>query len=141
MAMALTNLVCGGVLERYPDLQIVLVEGGISWVSSLLWSLDDAWELMRADLPGLTRRPSEYVRGQCWFTTQPIEESPEPEHLVTTLRQSGMLDRIVFSSDYPHWDFDSPDTALRHVPAELREPIMSGNAQRLYGIDLTEAPA
>lgn len=135
MAVALTGLVAGGVLSRNPDLQLVLVEGGVSWVTSLLWSLDQAWPLMREDLPGMTRSPSAQVREQCWFTTQPIEEAPDPAHLAATLRASGLTDRILFSSDYPHWDFDAPDTALRVLPAALRTPMMSANAARLYRLE------
>jgi predicted TIM-barrel fold metal-dependent hydrolase len=45
-----------------------------------------------------------------------------------------MTDRIMFASDYPHWDFDSPAMSLpRAVPKELRARIMAGNACRLYG--------
>jgi hypothetical protein len=39
----------------------------------------------------------------------------------------------MFSTDYPHWDFDSPDQA---VPAGLdpvlRRKIMADNAKALY---------
>ena len=45
-----------------------------------------------------------------------------------------MSDRILFASDYPHWDFDSPRTAPRLFPAALREQIMGLNGCRLYGL-------
>jgi uncharacterized protein len=45
-----------------------------------------------------------------------------------------MPDRILFASDYPHWDFDSPRTAPRLFPAALRERIMGLNGCRLYGL-------
>jgi predicted TIM-barrel fold metal-dependent hydrolase len=39
----------------------------------------------------------------------------------------------MFSSDYPHWDFDSPARALpAAVPAPMRKKIMGENAARLY---------
>lgn len=47
-----------------------------------------------------------------------------------------MTDRILFSSDYPHWDFDDPITALRVLPAALRWPMAAANAARLYGLTL-----
>lgn len=136
VAVALTGLVAGGVLDAVPDLQLVLVEGGVSWLPSLLWGLDDAWELCRDDVPWLTRPPSEIVRERVWFTTQPIDEPPVPAHLATTWEQTGMTDRILFSSDYPHWDFDDPITALRVLPAALRRPMAAANAARLYGLTL-----
>ncbi|MQA09898.1 MAG: amidohydrolase family protein [Pseudonocardiaceae bacterium] len=135
MALMVTNLISEGVFERFPSLQVILVEGGISWAGPLMWAMDDAAELLRDDVPGLRRRPSEYFREHFWFTTQPIEEPDKPEHLVAALEHTGVTDRIMFASDYPHWDFDSPAIALRGLPKRLRDPIMAGNARRLYGLD------
>ncbi|MEU6641539.1 amidohydrolase family protein [Saccharomonospora sp. NPDC046836] len=132
-ATAATSLVCSGVFEELPQLQVVLVEGGISWLAPLMWALDEAWALLRADTPALRRAPSEYLREHFWFTTQPIEEPEDPRHLTAALEHTGMTDRIVFSSDYPHWDFDSPAMALAALPAPLRQAIMTTNGQRLYG--------
>ncbi len=51
-----------------------------------------------------------------------------------------MTDRIMFSTDYPHWDFDSPDRALpTGLPADVRRSILHDNAAALY--DLAVAPA
>jgi uncharacterized protein len=132
MAAAAASIVCEGVFERIPDLQVVLVEGGISWAGPLMWAMDGAWSRLREEVPLLRRRPSEYFREHFWFSTQPIEEPSDPRHLVTALEHTGMTDRILFASDYPHWDFDSPATALRDLPRGLRESILSGNAHRIY---------
>jgi predicted TIM-barrel fold metal-dependent hydrolase len=132
MAMTATSLVCEGVFEQVPDLQVVLVEGGISWAGPLMWALDSAWSLLREDVPRLRRAPSAYFREHFWFSTQPIEEPGDPAQLAAALAHTGMTDRIVFASDYPHWDFDSPSTALRNLPGDLREQIMTGNPDRLY---------
>ena len=53
----LTSLVCEGVFERFPELRIVLIEGGIAWLAPLMWRLDRACELLRAEAPQLTRCP------------------------------------------------------------------------------------
>jgi len=42
---------------------------------------------------------------------------------------------LMFSTDYPHWDFDAPDRALpKQIPAALRHQIRVDNAARLYGL-------
>jgi predicted TIM-barrel fold metal-dependent hydrolase len=134
MAAVTMSFIAEGVFARFTDLQVVCVEAGISWSGPLMWSMDAAWSAMRDDVPHLDRRPSEYFREHFWFTTQPIEEPDDPEQLVQALEFTGMTDRIMFASDYPHWDFDSPAMTLpRSVPKELKAKIMAANACRLYG--------
>jgi uncharacterized protein len=139
MASLVTSMLCEGVFTEFPDLQVVCVEGGIAWAGPLMWALDEAWSQLREDVPHLTRPPSEYIREHVWFTTQPVEEPDEPGHLETALRHIGMNDRIMFASDYPHWDFDSPRQAPKLFPAALRRDIMGSNACRLYGLPEREA--
>ena len=130
----LSSMVIEGVFARHPKLKVVLVEGGFAWLPSLAWRLDRAWKRLRSETPFLTRAPSEYIREQVWLTTQPMEE-PEPrEHLRDTMNWIGM-DKLLFATDYPHWDFDDPGTAmpLRLSEAE-REAFFIGNARTLYGV-------
>ncbi|WP_337830131.1 amidohydrolase family protein [Pseudonocardia sp. TMWB2A] len=134
MGALVTSLLCEGVLTEFPELQVVCVEGGLAWAAPLIWSLDDGWAALREDVPHLDRPPSEILREHLWFTTQPIEEPRDPADLATVIRHLGLGERIMFASDYPHWDFDSPTSAPRLFPADLREPIMGSNACRLYGL-------
>lgn len=41
---------------------------------------------------------------------------------------------VMFASDWPHWDFDDPEVALRPLPKELRTRILGENAAALYGL-------
>jgi predicted TIM-barrel fold metal-dependent hydrolase len=134
MASLIMSMLCEGVFAEFPSLQVVCVEGGIAWAAPLIWALDDAWALLREDVPHLNAPPSEYLREHFWFTTQPVEEPEDPGQLATVLAQLGMNDRILFASDYPHWDFDSPRQVARLFPAALRGPIMGTNACRLYNL-------
>jgi len=129
----LTSLVLEGVFERFPTLKVVLVEAGFAWAPALAWRLDRQWEKLRQELPRVKRRPSEYIRSQVWFTTQPMEE-PEPRtHLLDTIEWMGW-DRLLFATDYPHWDFDDPETALplRLTDAQ-RSAVFRENARTVYG--------
>ncbi|WP_281426369.1 amidohydrolase family protein [Paenibacillus agaridevorans] len=44
----------------------------------------------------------------------------------------GADNNIMFSSDYPHWDFDNPRVVLQPIRKELRQKILSENAMNLY---------
>jgi predicted TIM-barrel fold metal-dependent hydrolase len=135
MQSQLTSMVAGGMFEAFPDLRVVLTECGLAWAAALRWSMDAAWELMRDDMPRLPRRPSEYVRDHVWFTTQPIEEPEDPQHLLYAIQHAQLEDRLLFATDYPHWDFDSPTQALpRAMPKELRQAILYENALALYDL-------
>jgi hypothetical protein len=129
------SLVCEGVFERFPSLRIVLIEGGFAWLPPLMWRLDKHWSRLKAEVPQLRHPPSHYVREHIWFTTQPMEEPPDPRHLLQVFEHLGSLDRVMFATDYPHWDFDDPDRALpAGLSKENREQIFSGNARSLYGL-------
>jgi predicted TIM-barrel fold metal-dependent hydrolase len=135
MAAGVISLICEGVFEGIPALRIVLQETGISWGAATMWALDSAYERSRAELPHLTRLPSEQFREHLWFTTQPIEEPEDPADLALAFELMGMGDHIMFATDYPHWDFDSPKQALPpSLSKELKARILAGNACALYGL-------
>jgi predicted TIM-barrel fold metal-dependent hydrolase len=122
------------VFERFPTLHVILEEGGIAWMPALLWRLDRIWESMGEHAPSaVTLRPSQLIREHIAFTTQPLDEPEKPHMLGQLLDQMGMNDRIMFASDYPHWDFDDPDRILSGsaLTPELRAKIGSENALRL----------
>ena len=116
------------------------VEAGISWAAALQWSLDSrVGDAARRGAP-LERRPSETFREHVWFTTQPIEEPRDPADLARALGMVGMDDRLMFATDYPHWDFDSPGAgaaararrrAAREDPRRERgSSVWAGNGSR-----------
>ncbi len=41
---------------------------------------------------------------------------------------------LMFASDYPHWDFDSPTHAFPKLPELLRQRIFHENARLFYGL-------
>jgi uncharacterized protein len=137
----LASLIFEGAFDRWPQLKVVMVEGGYSWAVPYAWRLDGAWRLLREEVPDLERKPSEYLRDRVWYTTQPMEEPERPQWYPAMYRQmerAGLGNRLMFSTDYPHWDFDSPTHALpRSLDQDARRRILAENASALYGIPLS----
>jgi uncharacterized protein len=129
----LTSLVFEGVFQEIPELRIVLIEGGVAWLAPLMWRMDRAFELLGSEAPKLDRRPSEVIREHVWLTTQPMDEPERTADLPVLFDHMGMDDRICFATDYPHWDFDSPERAIpRALGEDRRRRIMRDNAHALY---------
>ncbi len=126
------SLILEGVFERFPKLKIIMIEGGFAWLPTLGWRLDAHWQKMRSEVPHLKMPPSAYLHRNLWVSTQPMEEPERGDDLRKVIDWIGW-DRIVFASDYPHWDFDDPDRAFpcRLTEAE-RNMILRGNAETLY---------
>ena len=129
---AVTSLVMEGVFERFPKLKVVLIEGGFGWMPALSWRLDRLYDRMRDEVPHLRRRPSEVIRQHIWVTTQPMEEPDARAHLTDTMEWIGW-DRLLFASDYPHWDFDDPFRAFpANIGDERKHQILTSNGQTVY---------
>lgn len=133
MQAQVISFVFEGVFERFPALKIVLIEGGTAWLPALMWRMDRSWERLGDEVPHVRRPPSAYVREHFWATTQPMEEPPDRAHFLQLLDRLGMDDRLMFATDYPHWDFDAPDQAFPvKLAPELERKIMADNARALY---------
>jgi predicted TIM-barrel fold metal-dependent hydrolase len=130
----LSSMVLEGLFAELPALKVIVVEAGFAWLPALAWRLDQVWSRLRSETPDLLEPPSATLRRQVWLTTQPMEE-PEPrEHLLDTIGWIGW-DRLLFATDYPHWDFDDPAHALPlRIGTAERHDFFIGNAMKLYGI-------
>ena len=133
----LTSLVTEGVFTKFPGLTFVMLEGGVSWLPPLLWRMDKNWKALRMTTPWVDRLPSEIVTEHLRFSTQPIEEPEDAKHFHAILEMFDAERMLMFATDYPHWDGDTPDFTARAFPKALRPAIMGGNALALYR--LTEA--
>ncbi|GIX15359.1 MAG: hydrolase [Paracoccaceae bacterium] len=130
-----TSLIIEGVFEAFPRLRVAIIEGGFSWVPALGWRMDRHWQTFREEVPHLREPPSAYLRRHFWFATQPIEEPPNPRDLEAVIDWIGW-DRLLYSSDYPHWDYDDPHHVFRFpLDPDRKAAVFGGNARALYGLD------
>lgn len=129
--MQVTNMVFNGVFEKYPHLKLLMVEGGFSFVPHLMRKMDQQYRDLRHEVPWIKRMPSDILREHVRFTTQPMEEMNRKEFL-QMIDQMGSDEMLCFSTDYPHWDYDSPFQALPSLEEPLRHKIFSDNAKAFY---------
>ncbi len=132
-AANITDLVVGGVFERFPELRVVMVEWGFSWLTALLARLDHFWAADPGAAPLVKQPPSEYVAEHVTFTTQPLDE-PDTKAELDALFAIPNLDRmLLFSSDYPHYDTDDPSFIIKRIPRHLRPAVCYQNAVNTFG--------
>jgi predicted TIM-barrel fold metal-dependent hydrolase len=132
------SLISEGVFQKFPTLRFVLLEGGVSWLPPLLWRLDKNWKALRQTVPWVDRLPSEIAADHILLSTQPIEEPYRKEHLHQILSMFPAERMLMFSTDYPHWDGDTPDFAGRSLPESLRQRVLSETARELYKLPATK---
>jgi uncharacterized protein len=126
------SLIFNGVFEKFPELRVILIEGGFTYVPHLMWTADQQWRELRHEVPWVKRPPSRIIREQMRFATQPTVEM-RADQLTTLIDQMGSDELICFSTDYPHWDFDSPLEALPpNLPDDLARKIFFENARATY---------
>jgi len=137
--MTLSNLVLGGVLDRHPGLQVIVLECGGGWIGHWMDRMDEfrgsyGW------IGNLALLPREYFARQCWISFDPGERSAR---MVGELY--GIPERLVWASDFPHSDAMYPgvvDELREHAvgmsPA-ARAGLFGRNACEMYGIPVPDA--
>jgi len=133
-AQTLATMIFDGVLERFPDLRIGVIEQGAIWVPSWMRQMEsafDAFERHEERLQGLSLRPSEYVRRQLRFTPYPTED------VGWIIEQAGP-EVCLFSSDYPHVEggrrpVERFEASLGDADEEIRRRFYCDNFLDLMG--------
>lgn len=138
--MALVGLIFAGVPEKFPKMKIAVLEGCIGWLPFLMDRMDEEFEKQGwRDAPLLTRKPSEYLASkQFWYSIE-IEESMVP-HVIDRIG----VDRLLWASDYPHWDTSWPHSVSHFlsrtdISEADKRTILGENPAQLYGIGVPVA--
>jgi predicted TIM-barrel fold metal-dependent hydrolase len=131
----LTNWIVNAMPERFPRLKLLWVESGLAWIPFLMQRLDHEVMMRPSEAPGLKRLPSEYMRDM-HYTSQPLERS-NMKLLEATMEAMGAETQLLYSSDWPHWDWDPPAaiTTLPFLSDSAKRNILGLNAARLFGLD------
>ncbi len=128
----MTNWIVNGLPERFPKLKIIWVESGLAWVPFMMQRLDHEYLMRQSDAPLLKRLPSEYMR-EMYYTSQPLEAT-NMELLAATFKAVHADTQLLYSSDWPHWDFDVPAriVTLPFLSEQAKRNILGENARRVF---------
>ncbi|GAA1850564.1 amidohydrolase family protein [Pseudonocardia ailaonensis] len=156
----LTQLILGGVFERFPRLKLVMTEQRVDFAPGMIRHLDSLYHnrkvqlspaadggIIAPDWPSVTdlsddeqplatlRSPGEYWRENCYLSGSflaPFEVAQ---------RHDIGLDNLLWGADYPHCEGTWPDTdvALRNtfgpIPEDDTRQILGENAVDVYHLD------
>jgi predicted TIM-barrel fold metal-dependent hydrolase len=104
MAEAVSELIHGLVLQRFPDLKFVAVEGQIGWISFFQYYSDHLWEKHRYWTKSELREPpSFYFKRQVFGTFMEDPVGLRERHHIG-------IDNIMWASDYPHSETTWPNS-------------------------------
>lgn len=131
----ITAVIFNGIFERFPSLRLGFLEAGVGWIPYWMERMDEEYEKRAVEAPNLKVKPSEHIRGeQIFFSCEPDEEM-----IAYTVERIGE-NKIMFASDYPHWDMHYPDCVgpirdRKDLSDSAKQAILGRNAQRFYRME------
>jgi predicted TIM-barrel fold metal-dependent hydrolase len=126
------QFIFNGIFDRFPGLKLVMVEVDAGWVPYFKEQTDNRYtRLLPTGEVRLPQLPSEYMDQHVWWSFITDAFAINNRHAVG-------VERMMWSSDYPHMGADWPNSsrtiaaAFAGVPAAERDRILAGNAVELY---------
>ena len=141
MQSQLTSLIAEGVFARHPNLTVVLLESGVTWLPAYLWRLTKFWKGLRGEIPWVADPPASIVRDRLRLTLQPFDGPPDASAVMRLMDHIGSDELLLFSTDYPHWQFNGLEAIPAGLDPGLAQKIMAENPLRTYPrLQQTAAP-
>lgn len=132
-----TDLVFGGVLERFPKLRVVLAEYDLSWLHPFISKMDGTLQRARSEVPDsktVSLLPSELIRRQLYITFQ------DDRIGVLGTEVFDMADNYMWASDYPHGGSTWPhspeviESQFKGIPNQIKQKLLWDNCAKFYGV-------
>jgi len=137
----LSNWIVHGLPERFPKLKTIWIESGLSWLAFMMQRLDNSYMMRPSEAPLLKKLPSDYMR-EMFYTGQPMETS-NMELTQATMKAINAETQLMFASDWPHWDFNTPGMIydLPFLSEQGKRNILGETAANLFNIPLKSQSA
>jgi predicted TIM-barrel fold metal-dependent hydrolase len=121
------SLIYEGVFGKFPNLKVVLMESGVSWLPAFMWRANKTWRGVRVEVPWVEREPASIIRDNFRVTMQPFDAPPDATAVEDIIDQIGSEKMFLFASDYPHWQFDGDDPVPPNLPKSLVARMCADN--------------
>ena len=128
----LASLISEGVFKKFPELKFVMLESGVTWLPSFIWRFKKYWRGLTMEIPWVERPPEEIIYEQVRFSLQPFDAPEDEATTAKVLDQLGSDDLLLFSTDYPHWQFDGQEVLPKGLPKDLIRKILVDNPRATY---------
>jgi predicted TIM-barrel fold metal-dependent hydrolase len=135
MSQPMVELILTGTFTRNPELRVILVEAGLSWIPYMLDRLDRMYHKSRWAERGM---PLDELPSHYWFHN--MAATFEEDELGLELRHRIGVDNMLWATDYPHPDTTWPrsrrvvDEQFAPCSEDETRKLVCGNAQRIYGM-------
>lgn len=129
------DMIAGGVLDRFAKLRVGFFESGLGWMPYWIDRLDEHFEVMGHHTPWLKRHPSEIFKAQCFVSMEADEASG-----LRWMKEKGLLDSILWGSDYPHFDctypgaYQTAQATFDAVGEDIANKVVLENPSRYLGL-------
>ena len=135
-----TNWVVNGMPERFPNMPVIWMDSGISWVPWLIMRIDNEYRMRSSECPSLTRLPGEYMRDM-YYTSNPVEVPDREDALAAAYRAIDAPNSLIYASNYPASDMDLPGAVgnLAILDEADKRRILGETARCLFRLPETVA--
>ncbi len=136
----LLSFIAEGVFAKFPELKVVFLESGFTWLPAFMWRAHKTWRGVRAEVPWVKDSPPDLIRRHLRLTIQPVDAPADLSALERTIDQIGSDDMLLFSTDYPHQHFEGTNALPAALSGTLESKVLAENALATY-TRLSQLPA
>lgn len=130
MQMALSELIGHDIFNDYPDLRVIFVEAGVSWIPSFAARLQHHIKRLGKYVPGTGIDVYEILHERCMFSVF----NEDADGLGKFLDENQWM-RAALGSDYPHWDTMNVTEILKDLQEPMKEKVAYKNAIEFFRIN------
>ena len=128
----LASLLSEGVFKKFPQLKVVMLESGFTWLPAFLWRYKKYWRGLAMEIPWVDRSPVDIVHDHVRFSLSPFDGPEHQADIAKIFEHLGSDELVLFSTDYPHWQFDGDDPLAAGLSDDLVRKILVDNPRQTY---------